>query len=84
MKNLLILTAFFLCSVSLLQAQAPQAFNYQAVARDANNNPYQNTTLGIRISLVRDNPNGASDFIEEHQVVTTDLGVFTLQIGKGI
>jgi hypothetical protein len=84
MKNLLILTAFFLFSISFLQAQAPQSFNYQAVARDADNNPYQNTTLGIRISLVRDNPNGASDFIEEHQVLTSDLGVFTLQIGKGI
>lgn len=83
MKKLLTISALFLLFITVSHAQAPQAFNYQAVARDLDNVPYQNAVLGIRISLNRDFPNGPSDYVESHQVLTSDLGVFALQIGKG-
>ncbi len=64
-------------------AQSPQGFKYQAVARDATNQPYQSTNLGVRISLIRDGVSGVIDYSESHMVTTTDLGVFDLSIGNG-
>jgi hypothetical protein len=78
-----IISVFFLFIISL-QAQSPQAFNYQGVARDASGNPYVNTQIGIRISLLSNNPNGPVALSEHHNVQTSDLGLFTLQVGKGI
>ncbi|MCB0653264.1 MAG: tail fiber domain-containing protein [Saprospiraceae bacterium] len=83
MKKLFTISALFFFFLSFIQAQSPQAFNYQAVARDANNNPYLNTTLSLRISLLRNSEFGITDFSERHLVTTSDLGVFTLNIGKG-
>jgi hypothetical protein len=57
-----IISVFFLFIISL-QAQSPQAFNYQGVARDASGNPYVNTQIGIRISLLSNNPNGPVAFV---------------------
>ncbi len=73
----------FLCLLNNLQAQAPEKFKYQAVARDQSNQPYSNTTLRIRFALVEDNSNGAVRYSEEHLVTTSALGVFEAAIGDG-
>ncbi|KAA3640146.1 MAG: hypothetical protein DWQ02_02475 [Bacteroidetes bacterium] len=83
MKKLSTIIPLFFLAL-FLHAQAPQAFNYQAVARDADNHPYVNTLLGIKISILSNNPNGPIALSEHHEVLTSDLGVFTLQVGKGV
>lgn len=83
MKKLLSIFLLLMGFVSLSFGQAPQSFNYQAVARDAFNQPYQNTSLGVRINLLRDGASGQIDYSERHEVTTTDLGVFNLKIGQG-
>ena len=64
-------------------AQAPAQFNYQAVARDASDQPYRNTNLGIRISLVKGGSSGIVSYSERHLVTTSQLGVLNIKIGDG-
>lgn len=76
-----LLTCLFCLS---LQAQAPQAVCYQAVAKDANGNDLFDKAIKIRASIIRGNPNGIADWIELHDVTTDQFGLFSLEIGKGI
>ena len=83
MKNLLL---YILCSISsiTLVAQIPNAFNYQAVARDAKGQILENKNISVRITIHRDHSGSTKAiFTEEFKVSTSDLGVFNLQIGKG-
>ncbi|MCW5909187.1 MAG: hypothetical protein KIS94_15080 [Chitinophagales bacterium] len=64
-------------------AQVPQAFNYQAVARDANGNPLANQTVSVKLSIIENYPNGSLLFIETHSVTTNQFGLFTVAVGKG-
>ncbi len=57
---------------------------FHTVARDAGGTPYASVNLGVRISLVRDGVSGLIDYSERHQVTTSPLGVFDLEIGGGL
>ncbi len=63
----------FYLSVNIF-AQSPQGFSYQAVARDANQDPLANESLIVHFSIL----NGAEQLIwkEEHSVTTNELGMF--------
>ncbi len=61
-----------------LFAQAPQGFSYQAVARDADQNPLVNVSLSVHFSIL-----DATDQLiwkEQHDVLTNDLGLFSVII----
>ena len=64
-------------------AQTPLYMNYQGVARDADGAVLQNQAIGLRISILRDSPNGSAVYSERHAVTTNDFGMFTLRIGDG-
>lgn len=64
-------------------AQTPQAFNYQGVARDLSGNPIPNQTIGLQIVILQGSASGTEVYKEIHNVITTDFGLFNLQIGKG-
>ncbi|PPK87264.1 endosialidase-like protein [Neolewinella xylanilytica] len=66
-----------------LFAQAPAAFKFQAVARDDGNNPLVSQNIGVRVSLLRGSDSGSLEYSERHELVTTALGVFDLQVGGG-
>ncbi len=83
MKRIILFLAILCAFNSLIFAQAPQSFKYQAVARDATGTPYTDANLGLRITLIQDGPSGVIDYSETHDVTTTDLGIFTLNIGEG-
>ena len=77
---LLISTLFF----GFIQAQVPpEAFNYSAVARDANSNPIANSTIGIQMSILMGSPTGNTVYQENHFVNTDDYGLFNLIVGGG-
>lgn len=82
MKHLFSLS-LLLCAALSLQAQAPGKFKYQAVARNPGNQPYANTSLRIRFSMLEDNATGVVKYSEEHAVTTSPLGVFEANIGGG-
>jgi len=82
MKNY-INTLFFLFCAFAAMAQAPQKFNYQAVARNAQGTVLPNQTVSIRASILDGSPTGISQYSEIHNVSTSQLGLFTLSIGGG-
>jgi len=63
--------------------QAPQSFNYQAVARDASGLVLGNQAVNFRISLLQGSATGASAYTETHAVTTNLLGLVNFAIGGG-
>ncbi|OFY09563.1 MAG: hypothetical protein A2W93_00265 [Bacteroidetes bacterium GWF2_43_63] len=64
-------------------AQSPEAFNYQAVARDAAGDVMSNQAIGIRVSLHNGSAAGAVDYSETFTPTTNEFGLFTLSVGTG-
>lgn len=83
MKNLAVLI-IGLCVTMVTLAQAPQAFKYQAVARNADGSVIANQAVSFRISILRHNLTGDIVFSERHNTSTNDFGLATLEIGYGI
>ena len=61
----------------------PQAFNYSGVARDASGNPLSNRTLAVEIAILKGATTGQIQYIETHNVITDQFGLFNLIIGSG-
>lgn len=69
----------FLASIIFLNAQAPPAFNYQAVARNNAGVALANQTIQVRLSIRQ----STNTLYSETRTVTTNLlGLFNVQIGS--
>jgi uncharacterized protein (TIGR02145 family) len=66
-----------------VNAQAPQSFNYQAVARDASGAVLSNQAVNFRISLLQGSTTGVISYTETHSVTTNLLGLVNFAIGGG-
>src|ERR1041385_6099907 len=64
-------------------AQAPQRFNYQAVARDGSGNPISEKGIAVKTSIVDGSAGGTVIFSESFTPTTTKQGLFSIQIGSG-
>ena len=82
MKNLLLILIVSVSGICFGQIP-PNAFNYSAVARDAQSSPIANQTIGIQISILQSSTLGAVQYQENHFVNTDDFGLFNLIIGAG-
>ncbi len=83
-KITLLSTLCFLLLTQAVKAQTPpNAFNYSAVARNAAGQPIATATIGIQISILKTSSTGASQYSENHFVITDDFGLFNLVIGAG-
>ena len=80
MKTKILLLTSAMCMALGLQAQAPQKFNYQGIARTGAGVPMVNQALGLKISILDGN---TAQYVEKHTVMTNDIGLYTLQIGGG-
>jgi uncharacterized protein (TIGR02145 family) len=80
MRKIYILCLLILLT-SALYTQVPQAFKYQAVARDLNGNPVINQEIAVKISILTGSPEGTVVYSEQHQITTNNIGLFTLEIG---
>ncbi|MCK4344236.1 MAG: hypothetical protein KAX05_03040, partial [Bacteroidales bacterium] len=84
MKKFLFLLFTIHCSLLTLFSQAPQSFNYQAVAWDNAGELMKSTDLTVRISILsEDATTGTLQWEETHSATTNEFGLFTLQIGAG-
>lgn len=83
MKKIITTLLFVLSFAIIGVAQAPQGFKYQAVARNASSEPYANTQLRVRLSILQNTSATGTAYIETHNVITSDLGVFNLNVGRG-
>jgi len=80
MKKLFTISIFVLMSV-LLNAQIPQAINFQAIARDGFGNPLINTNIQIRLSVIDSAQGGTTVYQELRALQTNAYGSFSFQIG---
>lgn len=83
MRKILYLLLVLFCLGECLYAQAPQAFSFQAVARNKSGEVMKKQLLELQISILADNANGSVIYRETHTATTSDAGVLSLQIGKG-
>ena len=75
---------FLLILIQSLFAQTPQAFKYQAIARDGDSQILANSDIYLRISIIEGSIDGKIIYTEIHQNKTNQFGLFSLEIGKGI
>lgn len=71
-----------LAIAGMVYAQAPNAFNYQAVLRNTDGTVKANETVSLQISLIDDA--GSSAYIEIHNTQTNELGLINVVIGEGV
>ena len=71
------------CLINNVFSQSPQSFNYQTVIRDGLWNPIANQSVGIQISILEASANGNAVYIEEHNSITSQIGLVNLAIGEG-
>ncbi|HYV92654.1 MAG TPA: kelch repeat-containing protein [Chitinophagales bacterium] len=83
MKKLSILVLLALCFAFQMNAQAPQAIPYQAVARDNNGNLIANQNISLRFSIHDGTAGGTVEYSETQIVTTNALGLFSVNIGQG-
>lgn len=75
---------FFNYLLGFSQSDIP-GIRYQAIARDAAGIPLRNTSIKVRFKILKDDPSsGAVIYTEKHETVTNQLGLFVLEIGKGV
>ena len=68
---------------TLVQAQSPQRFSYQAVLRNASNALLSNQSIGMRISILQGSATGTASYVETHTATTSAQGLINLEIGGG-
>lgn len=76
----------FITSVALsasLWAQAPQAFNYQGVARDLSGTAMATKNISVKASILDGTATGTVVYAETQTIATNQFGLFTLSIGTG-
>ncbi len=64
-------------------SQAPQKMSYQAVVRDASGEILISQQVGMRISILEGNNDGASVYTETQTPTTNANGLVTVEIGTG-
>ena len=78
---------YLLCCIAFLHtilvAQAPQKFSYQAVVRDQNSALIINQKIGVKISVLQNSVQGTAVYEETHNVQSNENGLITLEIGTG-
>lgn len=83
MKSILITLIFSLGLTFMVQAQAPESIKYQAAIRDKDGKAIVNSSVGVKISILKDSANGTATYTETFTVTTTASGIINIQLGKG-
>ena len=83
MKKFYAILCFAIASLTQLQAQAPQGFNYQATVRNSAGDLIVNTNVYFKFNVIQGSQTSLPVFTEIHYVPTDDLGQVNLIIGQG-
>lgn len=81
-KQLILSIAWMIILMQSGFAQAPQAMNYQSVARNATGTILADQNIGIQLT-VTDGIGGTELYRERHNTATNQFGLFTLNVGSG-
>jgi hypothetical protein len=84
MKRTIPLLGVLLLGLSIsLQAQAPQAIQYQTIIRNAVGEVVMNQSVGLQLTVRQTTATGTAVYQETHTKITNDYGLVNLQIGTG-
>ena len=86
MKYLLLSAFFFItfwASAQVVPPVVPIGFSYQAVARQANGQPYVSTPVTVQFTVIQGSTSGSQVWIEEQAVTTNTYGLFNATVGLG-
>jgi uncharacterized protein (TIGR02145 family) len=83
MRRLNFLFFFFLTFLSLY-GQTPASFAYQAVVRAPGGEVIADTTVGLKLTILRDSVNGSAVYSETHSPRTDATGLMSVELGVGI
>jgi hypothetical protein len=83
MKKFYAILCVTIASLTQLQAQAPQGFNYQATVRNSSGDLIVNTNVYFKFNVMQGSQTSLPLFTEIHYVPTDDLGQVNLVIGQG-
>jgi uncharacterized protein (TIGR02145 family) len=80
-KFLLFIAGLLICSIFM--AHVPPGITHQIVIRDTEGRIIANTSVGIRVSIIKGSMQGTEVFIETHQIISNSNGLATYVIGQG-
>ena len=83
MKKFYAILCLVIASLTQLQAQAPQGFNYQATVRNSAGDLIIDTNVYFKFNVIQGSDTSVPIFTETHYVPTDDLGQVNLVIGQG-
>jgi len=83
MKKFYSILCIAIASLTQLQAQAPQGFNYQATVRNSAGDLIVNANVYFKFNVIQGSQTAVPIFTETHYVPTDDLGQVNLIIGQG-
>ena len=69
--------------MTVVFAQAPEKFSYQAVVRNATYQLVTNAPVGVRVSILQGSASGNAVYVETHTTTTNTNGLLTIKIGGG-
>jgi hypothetical protein len=77
---------FLLLSLTTMitQLNAQTGLNFQGVARTSNNVIIASQDITLKLSIIRGNPTGITEYIEVRKVTTNAQGLFTAVIGDSL
>ena len=75
------LCVIFLLTAFVNQLNAQTGLNFQGVARTSNNIVIASQDITLKLSIIRGNPTGITEYIEVRKVTTNAQGLFTAVIG---
>ncbi len=78
-----IITLALLFAETVLFAQAPQAINYQGIARNSSGTAILNQLLGLQLTIHSGSAAGPIVYQESHTPTTNQFGLYTVSIGTG-
>ena len=83
MKKFYAILCLAIASLTQLQAQAPQGFNYQATVRNASGDLVVNQNVSFSFNVIQGSQAADPTYSEDHTLLTDDLGQVSLVIGQG-
>ena len=83
MKKFYVSLCIAIASLTQLQAQAPQGFNYQATVRNSSGDLIVNSNVYFKFNIIQGSQTADPAYSEEHTLLTDDLGQVSLVIGQG-
>ena len=83
MKHISFILLLVISFRTFAQNNTPQAFTYQAIARDPIGNVLQTLPLGLRFTIHDGTQSGTIVFQETDNVTTNQFGLFSIGVGSG-